>query len=110
MPRRDLADDVAHAVLQMIRELVSNAVRHGQAKTIRIAGAVDADGASRRLLFSVANDGAGFDLDAVPGVGAGHFGLQGLRERVRRFGGRLRIESRPPVKVSVELPMEGDNG
>ena len=110
VPRRDLADDVAHAVLQMIRELVSNAVRHGQAKTIRIAGAVDANGASRRLLFSVANDGAGFDLDAVPGVGAGHFGLQGLRERVRRFGGRLRIESRPPVKVSVELPMEGGNG
>ena len=41
-PRAAISDLMAHGVLNAVRELVANAVRHGEATTIRIAGEVRA--------------------------------------------------------------------
>ena len=90
--RRDIfTDATAHTVLCVIRELVSNAVRHGQAKVVRVAGEYHDD----TLSFSVRDDGVGFDVSRSPGPGEGHFGLEGIRERVRRLNGVFSIESQP---------------
>ena len=108
--RKRLSDNTAHALLRIIHELVSNAVRHGQAKTIRIAGSID----DRRLLFSVRDDGCGFDLANHPNARSGHFGLEGLRERIRRFNGTLSLESTPgsgtkaTIALDVSMPEEED--
>ena len=48
-----------------------------------------------RLLFSVRDNGSGFDPHDRPGVRQGHFGLQGVLERVRALGGSLEITSKP---------------
>ena len=45
--------------------------------------------------MSVSDDGCGFDVDSCPGPSQGHFGLQGIRDRIRRFNGTLTIESAP---------------
>ncbi|MBQ6330188.1 MAG: ATP-binding protein, partial [Kiritimatiellae bacterium] len=79
--RARLSDTTAHAILCIIRELVSNAVRHGHANTVRIAGEFH-DGA---LSFSVRDDGCGFDVDSAAGANEGHFGLEGIRERAKRL-------------------------
>lgn len=101
VPRERLPDDTAHALLRIVRELVLNAIRHGGAKTVRIAGCME----DARLRFSVADDGRGFDPSTAASVRDGHFGLQGIRERINRFGGEMQIESSPEngAKVSVAI-------
>ena len=103
--RRRLSDDTAHALLRIIRELASNAVRHGRATRIQIAGCLDGN----KIVFSVADNGCGFDPDHCPGVNEGHFGLQGVRERVASQDGSLAIESRPGAgtRVAVSLALHG---
>ena len=102
VPRNRFSDNTAHAILRIIRELTLNAVRHGQATTIRIAGSLE----NRRLMFSVQDDGNGFDPANRPGVAQGHFGLEGVRERVNRFGGELRISSKPGLGAKVTISMD----
>ena len=96
-------DNTAHAVLKIIRELAANALRHGKASSLKIAGTVE-DG---KLFFSVRDNGCGFDPDLAPGISEGHFGLQGIAERLERLNGEMKIESSPGkgAKVSVTLPI-----
>lgn len=89
VPRQKISDATANAILNVIRELVSNAIRHGKARTIQVAGART----GRSLMFSVQDDGCGFAPDSVPGPEQGHFGLKGIRERVKRLGGTFTVES-----------------
>ncbi len=91
VPRARLSDNTAHALLRIIRELVVNAMRHGGATRIQVAGSLDREA----LRFSVTDDGCGFDPDDHPGVLQGHFGLQGVEERLGQIGGTLTIESAP---------------
>ena len=107
--RRDrLSDTVAHAAICIARELVSNALRHGGARRVAVEGAERGD----TLAFSVRDDGRGFDPARRAGPAEGHFGLEGVRERVRRLGGSFRIESAPGAgaAASVELPLSAGQG
>ncbi len=100
-PREKISDSTAHAILRIIRELAVNAVRHGHATSIKVAGSME-DG---KLMFSVSDNGCGFDPASAPGVTAGHFGLQGIRERVAEFDGETSVESAPGrgAKITVTI-------
>ena len=87
-----------------MRELVANAIRHGRARKVAVAGCMD-DG---KVVFSVSDDGCGFNPEECPGVAQGHFGLQGIRERLRRCNGEMRIESAPGKGTKVTIRMEAD--
>ena len=89
VPRARLGDSLIHAVTCVIRELVSNAVRHGRATDLAVAG----DLTDGLLAFSVRDNGCGFDSSRCAGVADGHFGLEGIRERVTRLGGTFSISS-----------------
>ena len=89
IPRDLLSDNTTHAVLRIIRELTVNGIRHGQASEIAIAGTFSND----ELMFSVRDNGCGFDPDTAPGATCGHFGLEGIRERVYALGGTFEITS-----------------
>ena len=106
VPRARLSDALAHATLRIVRELTINAIRHGGAKTIRIAGCIDGD----LLKFSVSDDGRGFDPESAPSIDQGHFGLQGIRERVDTFGGSISIDSSPGrgTRVGVTVAIDGE--
>ena len=96
-----MSDSTAHSILCIVRELCVNAVRHGGARSIQVEGAAERGGIS----FTVSDDGRGFNPSECPGPAEGHFGLQGIRERVARLNGTLAIESVPGrgAKVSVHL-------
>ena len=106
--RETFSDNTAYTVLKIIRELASNAIRHGHATSIGIAGTIDGD----KLLFSVKDNGSGFDPDLVPGISEGHFGLQGIAERLEHLNGEMKIESNigEGTKVTVALPIPHSGG
>jgi signal transduction histidine kinase len=96
-------DTTVHAILAVIRELVSNAVRHGNAWTIRIAGVIE----GKTLLFSVTDDGSGFDFEHRKNSDEGHFGIDGIRERLARLEGSISYETPPSggTKAVVKIPL-----
>ena len=91
VPRTRLDDTTAHAILCIVRELVTNAIRHGKAQNVRICGELQ-DG---QLAFSISDDGSGFDPDSAAGANEGHFGLEGIHERIKRLGGKFTLKSSP---------------
>ena len=99
--RENLSDTTAHNILNIVRELCVNAVRHGRAHRILVTGTNTDD----RLQIVVQDDGRGFDPATRAGPSQGHFGLQGVKERLNRMGGRLRIESEPGKgsRITVEV-------
>ena len=106
VPRARLTDMTARSLYSMIRELAVNAIRHGHATSIHVAGCIE-DG---RLLCSVRDNGEGFDPASAPGPEEGHFGLQGIRERMDAANGSVEIESSPGkgTRVVISMPAPAD--
>ena len=102
--RTHFDDTTVHATLCMIRELVSNAIRHGRATKIRVAG----EYCGGTLSFSVCDNGCGFDPDNCAGPSQGHFGLAGVRERAERLDGTVEVLSEPDkgTRANVKLKIE----
>ena len=108
VPREILSETLAHDILRIVRELVVNALRHGRAGKIKVAGSVE----GRTLRFSVRDNGRGFRPDSVPGIADGHFGLQGIRERMKVLGGTVEVTSGRDVgtKVRIDMPLPTEKG
>lgn len=108
VPRTLFTDNTAHVLLCIVRELVLNAVRHGRATAIKVAGCAE-DG---KILFSVQDNGCGFDPDSAPGVRDGHFGLQGIRERMKVLDGTVEVTSGRDIgtKVRIDMPLPTEKG
>jgi len=77
--------NIASEAAWVLREALQNVVKHSGARSVTVT--VNSDSF---LHVSVADDGAGFDVHALP---AGHYGLRGMRERVLALGGELTIDS-----------------
>ena len=101
VPSSRMSESLRHAALCIIREATVNAIRHGRARNVAVSGGLD-DG---RLEFSVVDDGRGFDPAHAKGSKDGHFGLLGMNERAKAFGGVVTIVSSPEngTEVSVVL-------
>ena len=103
IPRERLRDETMHMILCIVRELTVNAIRHGGATKVRVAAAIEGG----RLLCSVTDNGCGFAPESAPGMEEGHFGLQGVRERLKERRGTLTFESAPgkgtKATISIEL-------
>lgn len=90
------------AVFRIVQESLSNAVRHGSARCLRVRIESEAG----RLSVAIGDDGCGFVPEAQTPRG---FGLVGMEERVRDLGGCLRIDSRPGrgTEVLASFPHDG---
>jgi signal transduction histidine kinase len=88
-------------LLRIIREAVTNALEHSGGTAVDV-GLAEEGG---RVVAVVADDGTGFDLAARERA-IGHFGIRGMRERARRIGGDLVIETHPVggTRVIVSVP------
>jgi signal transduction histidine kinase len=94
-----LSPDQNTETLQIAREAISNALRHGRASLITVR-LHTGDGGVGLL---VQDDGAGFD----PAHRAAGHGLENIRARADRLGATLRVESQPGsgTRVIVTLPV-----
>lgn len=92
----DADEEQRHALVRIAREAVSNAIRHGPARRVRVRLCQDAWG--RRLV--VEDDGQGFDVVAVAGSATG-YGLTSMRERAHALPGELEIRSAPGEGTQV---------
>ncbi len=79
------------ALYRIVQEAIANALRHSSAREIEVR-LERCDGV---IVATVADDGVGFDVDAVLGDHDGEqgLGLFGMRERAEYVGGRVEIES-----------------
>ena len=103
--QRDLPEPMAMAVFRIFQEMLSNVGRHARART------VDVDIVEREgwLHLSVEDDGCG----ALPQVfeSPQAYGILGMRERARHFGGVIDIDSQlgrgTRMRLSMPLPSGG---
>jgi NarL family two-component system sensor histidine kinase YdfH len=94
---------VAETALRAISEGLTNIARHARAKKV----ALRLSGSEKELEIEICDDGVGFDPEDVQ---AGHYGLLGMRERVRLVGGSLEVLSAPGDGscIRIHFPLEGD--
>jgi PAS domain S-box-containing protein len=101
--QRVLPETMAMAVFRIFQEMLSNVGRHAQAST------VDVDIVEREgwLHLSVEDDGCGALPQAFDSPQA--YGVMGMRERARHFGGVIDIDSAPGrgtrMRLSMPLPV-----
>ena len=92
--------DLNTLLFRFFQEALTNVARHARARRVRIA----LNGVNGTLRAIVSDDGIGLRQ-----VGTSHqgLGLIGMRERIERAGGALRIQSRPGrgTRLVAELPV-----
>jgi PAS domain S-box-containing protein len=95
-----LAPMLENTVFRIVQECVNNACRHSKSKKVKIELTRHDD----ELRVEVQDWGVGFEVGRIE---EGHFGLEGIQERARVFGGRAIIRSRPRhgTDIIVELPL-----
>jgi CheY-like chemotaxis protein len=104
------AEEVRITLLQAVRELLFNVVKHAGVREASIV--VEAHG-NGRIQVTVSDKGAGFDAariaplgDAGAGTASSGIGLFSIRERLALTGGGIGVESSPGrgSKVTIWVP------
>jgi len=90
-------------VFRILQEACNNACKYSGASEMLVRFETDAEG----MRLQVADNGVGFDPEAVQQAGLG-FGLRSMRERALLTGGQIRIVSRPGAgtRVLAEWPLQ----
>ncbi|WP_168204129.1 sensor histidine kinase [Aliikangiella coralliicola] len=91
----DMSDEINKELAIIIKELVTNVLKHSQAS--RVNASVIGDNES--ITLKLADDGKGIHCDQFEG-----FGLQGIQERVDKFQGKLVIESVNGACFTISIP------
>jgi ligand-binding sensor domain-containing protein/two-component sensor histidine kinase len=83
----------------LYKEAVNNISKHASAKQVAIQLAIERN----HLLLIVKDDGKGFDLQKQ----TERHGLEGIKERVKKWKGRINLESKPGkgTLIKVWLPL-----
>ena len=98
---QSVSPEVEYNLLRTAREALNNAIRHAGPCKLALHMVFE----NHHVRLSITDDGCGFVPDEVSGDG---FGLIGMRERIERVDGELRIDSRPGAgtRVDVRVPCE----
>lgn len=93
--RLSLDEHAEEELFRVVQEAVHNAIKHASPGRIDIT-LLDEDG----LVIEVSDDGTGFDPATVSSSG---MGLVSMRERMKRIGGGLVIDSTPAGSTTVRV-------
>jgi signal transduction histidine kinase len=93
----NLPREIASCLYRVTQESLENIAKHSGAKRASVALALR----KANVVLTVADDGAGFDLDAIKGRGG--LGFIGMEERARLINGKLSIAARPGRGTRIAL-------
>jgi signal transduction histidine kinase/sugar lactone lactonase YvrE len=97
---RNLHPILRDEIYRIAAEALRNAFRHAQAQHLEVEIRYD----DHQFQLHVRDDGKGMDAALVSGhEPAGHFGLNGMRERAKLIGGDLTVWSEVDAGTEVEL-------
>jgi signal transduction histidine kinase/ligand-binding sensor domain-containing protein len=95
-PEWPVSAEVRHHVFCAVKEALTNSVRHGQPREVKLQVAVGTDS----FTIVVQDDGRGFDGSASdPGAD----GLRNMEQRMAEVGGRMEVTSTPGTGTRVCL-------
>jgi signal transduction histidine kinase/ligand-binding sensor domain-containing protein len=98
--QRELNPMLRDEIYRIAREALRNAFRHAKAQKIE----AEITYGDSEFLLHVRDDGLGIDSEvANHGARAGHWGLPGMRERAKSFGGNLEVWSEHGAGTEIEL-------
>lgn len=80
----ELSDTVNKELAIILKELVTNILKHAEATKVRAEIKAERSG----IVMQVSDNGSGFSKETVKG-----FGLKGIRERVNKLSGQVEIET-----------------
>jgi NarL family two-component system sensor histidine kinase YdfH len=94
-------DALVETAIRVVSEGLTNIARHARARKVSLRLAGD----EKELEIEINDDGVGFDPQAIE---AGHYGLLGMRERVRLANGSLEVRSEPGkgTQLVIRFPLE----
>ena len=94
-------EDQRVLVVQLARELLFNVVKHAGVQEARLS----AEAPDGQLVISVQDAGSGFDVieQLDNSLHRDSLGLYSVTERLRLFGGTLRVDSAPGIGTRVHL-------
>ena len=97
---RELDPLLRDEIYRIAREALRNAFRHAKAQKIE----AEITYGDSEFLLHVRDDGSGIAPQvANRGARAGHWGLPGMRERAKSFGGKLEVWSQHGAGTEIEL-------
>lgn len=104
LPARALPPDMRHNIFLVVKEALTNALKHAGAREVHVQAKANA----QALEFLVQDDGRGFDPQTPPRPGKQH-GLGNMRSRAEAMGGTLTVQSAPGQGSAVRLvvPLAG---
>jgi signal transduction histidine kinase len=93
-----LPEEYKTCVYRVVQEALNNCSKHARAKNVRIIVRQELE----RLLLTIEDDGKGFDVHRVRGLG-----LIGMSERVTHLSGTFEAESQEGrgTRLRIELPL-----
>ena len=104
-PPGSVPSEVASCLYRVAQESLQNIAKHASAKHVSVVLTLR----KATVLLTIADDGAGFDQEAVKG--RGRLGLIGMEERARLVNGNLYIAAQPGqgTRIVLEVPLAANS-
>lgn len=84
-----ISSEIAFEIFQTLKEAIVNAIRHSSATEIVASLSL----VNATVRGEVKDDGKGIDEEILLHGAVSHWGIEGMRERIKRLGGHLNIQS-----------------
>jgi signal transduction histidine kinase len=97
--QQELNPMVRDDIYRIAREALRNAFRHAKAQKIE----AEITYGDSEFLLHVRDDGNGIDPHVINQGARGHWGMPGMRERAKSFGGKLEVWSEVGAGTEVKL-------
>jgi PAS domain S-box-containing protein len=96
-------DAKAMAIFRIVQEALSNVGRHSQATRVDVHLELQNIEQGQQLLVEIADDGKGADTNQLWAPNS--YGMIGMRERARHFGGDLQVQTSKALGCRILLTM-----
>jgi NarL family two-component system sensor histidine kinase YdfH len=93
-----LPDSIKETLIRAVAEALTNVANHAHAHNVT----VDVRIKDKNISVTIQDDGRGFDAASIP---SGHYGILGIKERVRLVNGSFEIQSKNGKGTTLRIDM-----